>query len=303
MKTNGSESDRAGWTLGTLEIKKKKLINLLLNAKKIALAFSGGVDSTFLLKSAYDALGDNVIALTARSPLHPAREIEFAIFFSTQLGIRHYIIDTNEVAISSFAQNTSDRCYICKKNLFQEIHEISMGLGIQTIAHGANLDDLDDFRPGFRAAREMGVIAPMIDARMTKNEIRILSKKMGLPTWNRPSMSCLATRIPYTVPITLKILKMIEQAEEIILSSGVRTCRVRYHDTIARIEVLIEDMPKFQNIKFREAIVKQFEKIGFKYVTMDLEGYVPGSLNREIGGSRQKNRGRRISSPGIEPDI
>ncbi len=285
MKINEREPDRAGCEL---EIKKKYLISLLRKAGKIALAFSGGVDSTFLLQSAYEALGNHVIALTARSPLHPAMEIEFAIAFAKQLGVRHSIINTNELAISSFAQNTMDRCYICKKNLFRKIKKISMEAGIETVAHGANLDDLDDFRPGFRAAREMGVIAPLIDARMTKSEIRILSKQMGLPTWNRPSMSCLATRIPYAAPITLKRLKKIEQAEDFILSSGFNTCRVRYHDEIARIEVLTEDMHKFQNTKCRKAIIKQFEKIGFKYVTMDLEGYVQGSMNREIRNSRQE---------------
>ena len=282
MKINETNSNNTGCEL---EIKKKYLIDLLRKAEKIALAFSGGVDSVFLLQSAYEALGNNVVALTARSPLHPAREIEFAIAFAKQLGIRHYIIDTNEMAMSSFAQNNSDRCYICKKNLFRQINKISMQMSIETIAHGANIDDLDDFRPGFRAALEMGVIAPLIDARMTKNEIRILSKQMGLPTWNRPSMSCLATRIPYAVPITLERLNMIEQAEDFILASGLKTCRVRYHDDIARIEVLTEDMPKFQNIKFRKAVVKRLEKIGFKYVAMDLEGYVQGSMNRKIKNS------------------
>jgi len=277
MKINDSNADMIG---RDLEIKKDHLLSLLQKAGKIALAFSGGVDSTFLLQSAHEVLGDNVIALTARSPLHPAWEIESAIVFAKQLGVRHYIICTDEPAISSFAQNTRDRCYICKKNLFRKISEISMEAGIGTVAHGANMDDLDDFRPGFRAAREMGVIAPLIDARITKNEIRILLKQMGVPAWNRPSMSCLATRIPYTVPITLKRLKMIEHAEDFILSSGFRTCRVRYHDEIARIEVLAEDMFKFQNVKCRKAIVEQLGKIGFKYVTMDLQGYVQGSMNR-----------------------
>ncbi len=284
MKKNENISDRAGYDI---EKKNKHLMHLLRKAEKIAIAFSGGVDSTFLLQSAYDALGNNAIALTARSPLHPATETEFAMAFAKQLGIRHYIIDTNEMAISAFVQNTGDRCYVCKKNLFCKIKEISLAVGIETIAHGANLDDLDDFRPGFRAASEMGVVAPLIDACMTKQEIRILSKRAGLPTWNSPAMSCLATRIPYAVPITLKQLKMIEQAEAILVSSGFKTCRVRHHDEMARIEVPVEDMCKFQNSKCRKAIVKQLETIGFKYVAMDLEGYVQGSMNKETEKSRQ----------------
>jgi uncharacterized protein len=285
MKKNENISDRTG---DDVEKKNKYLMNRLQKAEKIAIAFSGGVDSTFLLQSAYDVLGNNAIALTARSPLHPAPETEFAMAFAKQLGIRHYIIDTNEMAISAFVQNTHDRCYVCKKNLFRKISKISLAAGIETIAHGANLDDLDDFRPGFRAASEMGVVAPLIDACMTKQEIRILSKQMGLTTWDNPAMSCLATRIPYAVPITLKRLKMIEQAEAFIVSSGFKICRVRCHGEMARIEVPLDDMSKFQNIKYRKAIVKQLETIGFKYVAMDLEGYVQGSMNKDVEKGRQR---------------
>jgi uncharacterized protein len=279
MRKNENISERTGYDV---ENKNKYLLNELQRVGEIAIAFSGGVDSTFLLQSAYDVLGNNAIAFTARSPLHPAPETEFAMTFAKQLGIRHYIIDTNEMAISAFVENTHDRCYVCKKNLFRKISKISLAAGIETIAHGANLDDLDDFRPGFRAASEMGIVAPLINACLTKQEIRVLSRQQGLPTWNNPAMSCLATRIPYAVPITLEKLKMIEQAEAFIVSSGFNTCRVRYHGEMARIEVPAEDMSKFQNSKCRKAIVKQLETIGFKYVVMDLEGYVQGSMNREI---------------------
>ncbi len=258
----------------SLDNKKKQLIVILKEFDSLAVAFSGGADSAFLLAVAHEALQKNVVAVTAVSPIHPEREKQKVIEFVKKYGIKHIIVQSKEMSLPAFVVNNKDRCYVCKKNLFEKLIKISSDSGIKHIAHGANTDDLEDFRPGMIAAHEMKILAPMIDAGLTKNDIRLLSKEMNLETWNKPALPCLATRIPYGVPITIKALEMVDYAEEILISLGFNACRVRKHENTAMIEVNPEEIENISDKKNRETIVRKFRKIGFSHVAVDLEGYV-----------------------------
>ena len=262
--------------------KKEKLISIIKKYDNLIVAFSGGVDSTFLLQTADEVIQENVIAVTAKSPIHPERETEFTKKFAKRLGIKHIVIKSREMSRPDFVANTKERCYICKKMLAQDLLKLASEMGVSNIAHGANMDDLDDYRPGFKAAVEMGIIAPLMDAGMTKKDIRMLSKKMDLDTWDKPSMACLASRIPYGTLITDEALSKIDRAEQFVLSLGFISCRVRYHNEVARIEVNPEDFEKLIDEKTRMAIINKFKEIGLLYISMDLEGYVQGSMNRSI---------------------
>ncbi|MFZ0611773.1 MAG: ATP-dependent sacrificial sulfur transferase LarE [Desulfobacterales bacterium] len=262
------------------------LKRILRGYPALIVAYSGGVDSTLLLFLAHAELGQNVLAVTARSPIHPARELRLATEFTAARGIRHKIIDSREIQQADFLANPSERCYVCKKYLLGDLIELGRRLGIQHVAHGANVDDSHDFRPGSRAAREMGIAAPLVEAGLTKADIRRLSRDMGLPTWNKPSMACLASRIPYGTPITEKALKMIDAAEEFILALGFATVRVRQHGDIARIELKPGECDRMLAAQTRLMVVKRLKELGFRYVALDLEGYTTGSLNRAL--PRQK---------------
>lgn len=265
-----------------IENKLNRLKTVLGNYNSLAVAFSGGVDSSFLLAVAKEVFCDRVVAVTAESIIQPTREISFAKKFASGLNVRHIVFASKEMAIPEFCANSKMRCYYCKKSIFENMQSIVSDLKIEKLVHGANLDDTHDFRPGFQAASEMSVDAPMVDVRLTKSDIRKFSKKMGLETWNKPSGACLASRIPYNTPITAKRLEMIENAENIILDSGFSTCRVRFHDEIARIEVNMADFSKIMNEKIRSNIVLHLKKIGFKFVAIDLDGYVSGNMNRML---------------------
>lgn len=262
--------------------KKQHLLSIISEYGSLMVAYSGGVDSTFLLAAANEALKKNLVAITAKSPVHPLRENKAAAAFANRLGVEHIIIESKEMNQPSFRANTKDRCYLCKQYVFGDILKIARDRGIEHVAHGANLDDLEDFRPGFVAANEMGVKAPLVDARLTKKEIRALSKKLNLPTWNKPPMACLATRIPYGTPIKIKDLKMVEQAEDVLFQLGFDSCRVRLHDKVARIEVDLEAFTKMLDQEVRRRIVEKFRAIGFFHVALDLEGYRQGSMNRSL---------------------
>jgi len=263
-----------------LKLKKEKLISILKNFNSLAVAFSGGADSAFLLAVAHEVLGEKVTAITAKSPVHPARETEFAGKFALDYGIKHIIIQSDETNLSEFTTNNRNRCYICKKNLFPKMIEAAYKAGISELAHGANTDDLKDFRPGFSAASEFNIAAPMIDAGLSKQDIRDLSKNMRLETWNKPAMACLATRIPYGNGITIESLTMIEEAENALIDLGFTACRVRHHGDLARIELVKNDFEKMMNEKTRDLLVGKIKKAGYLYVSMDLEGYIQGSMNR-----------------------
>jgi len=264
----------------TLIEKQQLLLSVLKTSDSLAVAFSGGADSSFLLAAAHQALEENVMAVTAVSPIHSRREKQAAISFVKRLGVRHILIKTDEMTIPEFVANTKDRCYVCKKLMFREIAKAADAANISHIAHGANMDDLNDFRPGFKAAEEMGVSAPLIDAGLSKADIRRLSQEMKLPSWNRPDMACLATRIPYNTPISSDKLKMIEDAEEYLLSLGISTCRVRHHGDIARIEVLPAEFDLI--IEHRQSVIGKLKKIGFVHIALDLAGYMQGSMNNTL---------------------
>jgi uncharacterized protein len=270
------------------KLKREGLVRLLKDMDSLLVAFSGGVDSTFLLALAHETMGKKVVAVTAGSVIHPFRETESAREFAREKEIGHIIIHPNELSLTDFTSNTSERCYYCKRNLFELLLQIARDKGIKQVAHGANMDDLKDYRPGFRAAGEMGVMAPLVDVQLGKEEIRFLSKDMGLITWDKPAMACLASRVPYGSPITEKKLKMIEDAETFLIDRGFKKVRVRHHGSTARIEVERSGHKKIIDEGLAYAVVAEFRRIGFNHITLDLEGYIPGSLNRDLGNKKKK---------------
>jgi pyridinium-3,5-biscarboxylic acid mononucleotide sulfurtransferase len=248
----------------------------------VAVAFSGGVDSTFLAAVAVQVLGSRAIAVTALSPTYPEWEQQEAVELATRLGIRHIQISTHELEDPAFAQNPPDRCYYCKKELVHFVREAADREGLKFIADGTTMDDLGDHRPGRRAAAEGGVISPLLEAGMTKDEVRALSREMGLPTADKPSLACLASRIPYGTAITAEKLKAIDQVENVLWKLGFKQLRVRHHGDIARIEVETAELPRLCEPAIRAAVVKAAKEAGFQYVAADLQGYRTGSMNEVL---------------------
>jgi len=266
-----------------LEEKRKRLEDLLRDLSGLAVAYSGGVDSTFLLRAAAEVLGrQRVLAVTAVSDLYPTRELDDAKALAAEIGVRHVLIETDELGIEGFAANPPDRCYHCKRELFREVAEVAGRHGFETIADGANTDDVADWRPGLRAAAELGVRSPLKEAGLTKTDIRAISRELGLRTWDKPAKACLASRFPYRHRITAEALERVAAAEEYLAGLGLRQYRVRHHGTTARIEVPPEEVARLAAPGVREDVVAAFKHIGYTYVTLDLEGYRSGSMNEDL---------------------
>jgi len=264
----------------TLEDKKLQLHALLRDLGSVVIAFSGGVDSTLLLRVAVDVLGaDQVLALTATSPTYPQFEFEEACKLAQAFGVKQLVVESNELEIPGFAENDRLRCYHCKSELFSLCRDKARELGYRAILDGSNRDDLSDYRPGRKAAEELEVRSPLLEAGLTKAEVRSLSRELGLPTAEKQAFACLSSRFPYGTRITAERLEQVDRCETFLRHQGIRNYRVRYHDSIARIEVAAEEIERFFDPALRRAVVDEFKAAGFTYVALDLEGYRTGSMN------------------------
>ena len=262
--------------------KYNDLISTIKDFGSVAVAFSSGVDSTFLLYAAKEALGDRVIAVTAQSCSFPKRELNEAKDFCEQQQIRHFICESEELDIDGFSHNPKNRCYLCKHELFEKIQKIAEQEKITAIVEGSNLDDNGDYRPGLTAVAELGIHSPLRSIGFTKEDIRALSRHFGLPTWNKQSFACLSSRFVYGETISREKLGMVDKAEQLLLDLGFHQVRVRIHGMIARIEIMPEEFPKIIQEDIRSQITESFKSFGFTYVSLDLTGYRTGSMNETL---------------------
>jgi uncharacterized protein len=265
-----------------IQEKYDSLKKIIAQASSATVAFSGGVDSTFLLKVCVDLLKDRALAVTARSDTFPVRELEEAQDLAKQFGVKHIIIDSEELEVPGFSDNPPNRCFLCKTELFSKLKKIASQHDIPWVFDGSNADDQNDFRPGRDAAHKLGIRSPLEEAGLKKDEIRALSKMLNLLTWDKPSFACLSSRFPYHTKITRPALRQVESAENYLWELGMRVFRVRHHDTMARIELGEKEMRLFWESGLRDQVVQHLKSLGYKYVTLDLEGYRTGSMNETL---------------------
>ena len=266
----------------TLKEKERRLKEIIKGLKSVVVAYSGGVDSTLVLKMCQDVLGEKVLAVTAKSETYPAVELDDAEAMTRKLGVPYRVIETKELEIAGFSRNPPDRCYWCKKELFQQLRMLAREEGYKNVVDGANYEDGSDFRPGLRAGRELGVVSPLKEAHFTKADVRKLSRHLGLSTWDKPSYACLASRFPYGDEITREKLIRVARAEEFLREAGFKELRVRAHGDVARIEVAKDHLAALLKRPLRERLIASFKKLGFIYVTLDLEGFRSGSMNEPL---------------------
>ena len=261
----------------------------------VVVAYSGGVDSSFLSATAHDVLGDSALAVTAKSPSLAPSELRDATDVAQRLGLNHRIIETDEVQRADYQANDPNRCFFCKDELYTHLKRLAAEDGYEWMANGANMDDQGDFRPGLNAAKRYGVRSPLVEAGLSKQEIRALSRDMHLPTSDKAAQACLSSRIPYGTPVSVEALGRIAKAEQFLRDLGVEQLRVRHHDTVARIEVEPSEFARLMDDDVRETIAKHFRSIGYSYVTLDLEGFRSGSLNEVLAGLQQKQRNKQAA--------